>query len=56
LRQPAPFAATWELRLGPSNSFRVFYGIDEERHEVQIQAVGVKDRDRLLVAGKEVEL
>jgi mRNA-degrading endonuclease RelE of RelBE toxin-antitoxin system len=56
LRQPAPFEATWELRVGPDNRFRVFYGIDEERREVQIQAVGVKERDRLLVAGKEVEL
>lgn len=56
LQQPAPFEATWELRFGPGNRFRVFFGIDEERHEVQIQAVGVKERDRLLVAGKEVEL
>lgn len=56
MQQPAPFEATWELRFGPGNRFRVFFGIDEERHEVQIQAVGVKERDRLLVAGKEVEL
>lgn len=56
LRQPAPFEATWELRFGPDNRFRVFYGINRERREVQIQAVGVKEGDRLLVAGKEVEL
>src|SRR5258708_2722716 len=56
LRQPAPFEATWELRFGPDNRFRVLYGIDEEHREVQIQAIGVKERDRLLVGGEEVAL
>jgi mRNA-degrading endonuclease RelE of RelBE toxin-antitoxin system len=56
LRQPAPFAATWEIRFGPDNSFRVLYGIDEEHREVQVQAIGVKEGDRLLVADEEVEL
>jgi mRNA-degrading endonuclease RelE of RelBE toxin-antitoxin system len=56
LRQPAAFAATWEIRFGPGNCFRVLYGIDEERREVQIQAIGVKEGNRLLIAGEEVEL
>jgi len=56
LRQPAPFDATWELRFGPDNCFRVLYGIDEEDREVQIQAIGVKDGNRLWVAGVEVKL
>jgi hypothetical protein len=56
LRQPAPFEATWEIRFGPNNSFRVLNGFDEERHEVQIQAIGVMDDSRLMVAGREVEL
>src|SRR5580704_8827569 len=56
LRQPAPFEATWELRFGPDNRFRVLYGIDEEDREVQIQAIGVKEGNRLLVSGEEVEL
>ncbi len=56
LRQPAPFEATWELRFGPDNCFRVLYGIDEEHREVQIQAIGVKEGNRLFVAGEEVEL
>ena len=56
LRQPAPFEATWEIRFGPDNAFRVLYGIDEEHREVQIQAIGVKEGNRLLVAGEEVEL
>ena len=56
LRQPAPFEATWEIRFGPDNSLRVLYGIDEQHREVQIQAIGVKEGNRLLVAGEEVEL
>jgi hypothetical protein len=56
LRQPAPFEATWELRFGPDNRFRVLYGVDEDDREVQIQAIGVKEGNRLLVGGQEVEL
>jgi hypothetical protein len=29
----------------------VLYGIDEERREVQIQAIGVKEGNRLIVGG-----
>jgi mRNA-degrading endonuclease RelE of RelBE toxin-antitoxin system len=56
LRQPAVFEATWEIRFGPANCFRVLYGIDEEHQQVQIQAIGVKEGNRLLVAGEEIEL
>lgn len=56
LRQPAPFEATWEIRFGPDNCFRMLYGIDKANREVQIQAIGVKEGNRLLVAGEEVEL
>src|SRR6266576_2268727 len=49
LDQPAPFGASWELRCGPDNRFRIFYEVDSAAHEVQVLAVGVKDRDRLLV-------
>ena len=56
LRQPAAFEATWEIRFGPENCFRVLYGIDEEHREVQIQAIGVKKGNRLFVGGEEVEL
>ncbi len=56
LRQPAPFEATWELRFGPDNRFRVLYGVDQERREVQIQAIGVKKGNHLFVGGEEVEL
>ncbi len=56
VRSPAAFQAEWELRFGPHNRFRVFYQIDHENREVRIVAVGVKDRNRLLVGGEEVTL
>ena len=56
LRQPAPFAAEWEIRFGPDNRFRVLYDIDEEQRAVQIVAIGQKDRNRLIVGGEEVDL
>ena len=39
LRQPAPFAAQWELRFSPGNRFRVLYDIDEERRVVHVLAI-----------------
>jgi hypothetical protein len=56
LRQPAPFEATWEIRFGVRNRFRVLYAIDAEHREVQILAICVKEGNRLLVAGEEVTL
>ena len=56
LRQPAPFAATWEIRFGPDNRFRVLYDIDEEARVVQIMAIGEKQRERLFIGGEEVQL
>ena len=56
LDQPAPFAASWELRCGPNNCFRVFYDVDFEAQEVEVLAVGVKDRNRLLIGTEEYEL
>ena len=56
LKRPVVFQATWEIRVGPDNCFRVFYDVDIEAHAVNVLAVGVKERDRLFIAGKEVEL
>jgi mRNA-degrading endonuclease RelE of RelBE toxin-antitoxin system len=56
LEQPAPFGATWELRFGPDNRFRAFYEIDEEEHAVWILAIGLKEGNRLCIAGEEFEL
>jgi mRNA-degrading endonuclease RelE of RelBE toxin-antitoxin system len=53
LDRPLIADAIWELRCGPSNRFRVFYDVDEGRREVVILAIGIKDRNRLLVGGKE---
>ena len=55
LEAPAPFAATWELRFGSNNRFRVFYEIDEKQKAVNILAIGIKDRNRLLIGGEEFE-
>jgi mRNA-degrading endonuclease RelE of RelBE toxin-antitoxin system len=56
LRQPAPFAAQWEIRFGPRNRFRVLYDIDEEQHEVQIVVIGEKVGNRLIIGGEEIEI
>src|SRR5438445_11570291 len=55
LDQPAPFEASWELRCGPENRFRVFYDVDFASQVVWVLAVGVKDRNRLLIGGEEYE-
>jgi len=52
-RSPGPYGATWELRCGPDNRFRVFYEVTPDSRQVWILAIGVKDRARLVIAGKE---
>ena len=50
--QPNPMAP-WELRV---SELRVYYEIvDEPRNVVTIVAVGVKDRNRVLIGGKKIE-
>ena|SRR5713226_5293320 len=56
LRQPALFGATWEIRFGPDNRFRVLYDIDEETRVVQIMAIGEKQKEGLVIGGEEVQL
>jgi len=56
VEQPSPFGATWELRFGPDNRFRVFYEVDNDEHTVQVLAIGVKERNRLFIGGEEFEL
>lgn len=53
LEQPAPFGATWELRCGPKNRFRVFYEVDSAEMHVRVLAIGVEERDRLVIGGEE---
>ena len=50
---PGPFDSTWELRFGSDNRFRVFYEVAAENRTVWILAIGVKEKNRLLIAGKE---
>lgn len=53
VEQPAPFEATWELRFGPGNRFRAFYDVDRVEYVVWILAIGVKERERLIIGGEE---
>jgi len=53
LEPGAPFGATWELRFGPSNRFRVFYEVDQQRQLVQILAIGIKERNKLFIGREE---
>ena len=55
LKRPIACGTDWELRLGPDNRFRVFYEVNAESRQVRILAVGVKDRNRLFIAGEEFE-
>jgi mRNA-degrading endonuclease RelE of RelBE toxin-antitoxin system len=48
-----PFIAPWELRV---DELRVYYDVEEEpRAVVKITAVGIKVRNRILIAGREIE-
>lgn len=51
--RPNP-VAPWELRLGV---LRVYYDVTEEpERAVLIRAVGIKDRDRVVIGGEVIKL
>jgi hypothetical protein len=56
LKRPVELGADWEIRFGPDNRFRVFYAVEREHRKVLILAVGVKQRNRLVIGGEEVDL
>lgn len=56
LQRPIALGARWELRLGPENRFRVFYRVEAEERQVRILAIAVKERNRIYIAGEEVDL
>lgn len=56
LQRPSAFEAAWELRFGSENRFRVFYAVSHDRHEVQVLAIGTKERNRLVIGGEEIKL
>jgi mRNA-degrading endonuclease RelE of RelBE toxin-antitoxin system len=46
--------APWELRIG---KLRVYYEFEEQPEKVvTVLAIGIKERDRVTIAGEEVEL
>ncbi len=45
--------ADWELRVG---SYRVFYEVNSGERRVRILAIGLKERNQLVIEGKEVIL
>ncbi len=51
--RPNPLAP-WELRIA---EIRVYYDVQEKPEElVTVLAVGIKDRNRVVIGGEEVEL
>lgn len=50
--RPNPLSP-WELRIG---QFRVFYDVEREMAQVHVIAIGRKERNHLLIGGKEVQL
>jgi mRNA-degrading endonuclease RelE of RelBE toxin-antitoxin system len=56
LQRPVEFGATWAIGLGPNNRFRVFYDVDETECAVVILAIGIKESNRLIIGGQEIEL
>src|SRR6266496_2237023 len=56
LKRPVIFMATWEIRLGPQNRFRVYYDVDLEQARVSILAIGSKQGNRVMIGGEEIRL
>lgn len=56
LKRGIAFDVEWEIRFGPRNRFRVFCQVERGEGIVYILAVGVKERDRLMISGEEIEL
>lgn len=51
--RPNPLAP-WELRIG---DLRVYYDVEEvPERKVLIRAIGIKERDRVRIGRKEIEL
>ena len=56
LKRPVVFTATWEIRFGPQNQFRVYYDVDLEQAIVSILAIGRKHGNRVVIGGEEIAL
>lgn len=55
LQRAMTAGAEWELRFGPGSRFRVFYSVDDDRYQVNVVAIGVKERNRLTIGGEGIE-
>lgn len=55
LRDPLIFDATWEIRCGPNNRFRIFYEVDTNERTVYILAIGRKQSNRLFIGKEEIK-
>jgi mRNA-degrading endonuclease RelE of RelBE toxin-antitoxin system len=55
LVKPSDLGATWELRFGQNNRFRVFYETNYEQKEVYILGIGVKVGNQLFIGTEEAE-
>ncbi|GAB4428558.1 MAG: hypothetical protein Kow0031_08810 [Anaerolineae bacterium] len=56
LTRSVEFEANWELRCGPGNRFRIFYEVNQTEREVHVIAIGLKRKNKVFIAGKEVGL
>jgi hypothetical protein len=56
LKRPVVFMATWEIRFGPQNNFRIYYDVDLEQGRVSILAIGVKHGNRVVIGEEEIAL
>lgn len=55
LRETA-IGATWEVRCGPDNRFRIFYDVDRDRRLVVVLAIARKVGSQLFVGKEKFEL
>jgi len=56
LKRPVVFMATWEIRFGPQNRFRVYYDIDREQMQVLVLAIGSKHGNQVVIGREEIPL
>src|SRR6266542_5592726 len=54
LKEKTSIGASWELRCGPNNRFRVFYDVHDVAQRVVILAIAVKVGNKLLVGEEEL--
>ena len=52
LLRETSIGATWEMRCGPNNRFRIFYDVDRGERLVVVLAIARKEGNRLFI-GKE---